>query len=93
MLKAVYRESDGELISTGTVVAPATVLQAKGYAVADVGDAQPDAATHIWDRERRCFVPREEPGDDGDEVERALAAMNPELRAKLEERIRQRARP
>lgn len=52
---AVYRTSDGELISTGTAVASAEKLAARGYAFIEIG-FQPPLPGKQWDKAARNFV-------------------------------------
>jgi hypothetical protein len=49
MFYAVYRVSDGELVSVGSVLAPDDVLQAKGLAYKPIGEALPPA-TRAWNK-------------------------------------------
>jgi hypothetical protein len=53
---AVYRQSNGELFSIGTVLAPSEVLEQNGLIAMDVGDQNP--SDMIWDKVNKKFAAR-----------------------------------
>src|SRR5690606_33833852 len=52
---AIFRTSDGALVSTGTVIADAETLTAKGLEAVELGDDWSPAGL-VWDAEPRAFI-------------------------------------
>ena len=70
---AVYWESDGELLSLGTVLASDDDLASRGLAKINLGATQPEGG--VWNTSTLVFDPTPARPPDVDRVDEVLAAM------------------